>query len=64
LIEEAQRKKRPVIRFIWLTRTLWRTTREGAYIPRETLNAVAHVYRLLRELEDHYLDEVIEIREE
>ncbi|KAF6639535.1 type III secretion system export apparatus subunit SctU [Pantoea sp. EKM10T] len=64
LIEEAQRKKRPVIRFIWLTRTLWRTTREGAYVPRETLNAVAHVYRLLRELEDHYLDEVIEIREE
>ena len=64
LIEQAQRKKMPVIRFVWLTRTLWRTTREGAYIPRETLSAVAQVYRLLRELEDHYLDEVIEVREE
>lgn len=63
LIEEAQRKKRPVIRFVWLTRTLWRTTREGAYIPRETLTAVAQVYRLLREIEDQYLDEVIEIEE-
>lgn len=63
IIKEAQRKKRPVIRFVWLTRTLWRTTREGAYIPRETLNAVAQVYRLLRELEEHYLDEVIEIEE-
>lgn len=64
LIEEAQRKRMPVIRYIWLTRTLYRTTREGAYIPRETLTAVAQVYRLLRELEDHYLDEVIEIRDE
>ncbi len=64
LIEQAQRKKMPVIRFVWLTRTLYRTTKEGAYIPRETLTAVAQVYRLLRELEDHYLDEVIEMREE
>jgi len=64
LIEQAQRKKMPVIRFIWLTRTLYRTTGEGAYIPRETLTAVAQVYRLLRELEDQYLDDVIEIRDD
>lgn len=63
LIEQAQRLRKPVIRFIWLTRTLYRTTNEGDYIPRETLTAVAQVYRLLRELEDQYLDEVIEIRD-
>ncbi|WP_213989506.1 type III secretion system export apparatus subunit SctU [Sodalis sp. dw_96] len=63
LIERAQQARVPVIRFVWLTRTLYRTTREGAYIPRETLTAVAQVYRLLRELEDQQLDEVIEINE-
>lgn len=64
LIEQAQRAKIPVIRYIWLARTLYRTTAEGEWIPRETLKAVAQVYRLLRELEDHYLDEVIELEEE
>lgn len=63
LVEAAQRTKIPVIRYVWLARTLYHTTKEGDYIPRETLTAVAQVYRLLRELEDHYLDGVIEINE-
>ena len=64
LIEQAQRARIPVIRYIWLARTLYRTTPEGGWIPRETLKAVAQVYRLLRELEDHYMDEVIEMEDE
>lgn len=66
LIAHAQRINKPVIRFIWLTRTLYRTTEEGAFIPRETIKAVAQVYKILRELEEHYLeeDEIIEVKDE
>ncbi|AML56933.1 type III secretion system export apparatus subunit SctU [Serratia rubidaea] len=64
LVDQAQRAHIPVVRYIWLTRTLYRTTPEGSWIPRETLKAVAQVYRLLRELEDSYLNEVIELEEE
>lgn len=63
IIEEAKKRQMPVIRFVWLTRTLFRTVNEGDYIPRETLKAVAQVYRLLKELEDQQLDEVLEIEE-
>ncbi|NDL63380.1 type III secretion system export apparatus subunit SctU [Acerihabitans arboris] len=63
LIDRAQRIPMPVIRFIWLTRTLYRTVDEGQYIPRETLKAVAQVYRVLRELEEQQLDAIIEIDE-
>lgn len=61
IIAEAQRRNLPVIRFVWLTRTLFRTVEEGEYIPRETLKAVAQVYRLLKELEDHELGDIVEI---
>ncbi|WP_061800115.1 type III secretion system export apparatus subunit SctU [Serratia ficaria] len=64
LVDQAQRAHIPVVRYIWLTRTLYRTTPEGSWIPRETLKAVAQVYRLLRELEDSYLSEVVELEEE
>lgn len=63
IIEEAQNLKMPVIRFVWLTRTLFRTVAEGEYIPRETLKAVAQVYRLLKEIEDQHIDRVLEIEE-
>ena len=63
IIEEAKNRQMPVIRFVWLTRTLFRTVEEGDYIPRETLKAVAQVYRLLKELEDQQLDRVLEIEE-
>lgn len=63
VIKMAHDAKIPVIRYIWLTRTLYRTTREGAYIPRETLKAVAQIYRLLRELEEQVSDQIIEYEE-
>lgn len=61
IIADAQSKGIPIIRFIWLTRTLFQTVEEGEYISRETLQAVAQVYKVLRELEDQELDEVIEM---
>ncbi|QHP80311.1 EscU/YscU/HrcU family type III secretion system export apparatus switch protein [Pectobacterium odoriferum] len=61
LIAQAQKADIPVIRFIWLTRTLYRTTPEGHYIPRETLQAVAQVYRVLRQLEDEQKRDIIEM---
>lgn len=64
LIDMAYKANIPVVRYIWLTRTLYRTTEEGGYIPRETLSAVAQIYRLLRSLEDYISDEPIEFEEE
>ncbi|MBJ7220906.1 MULTISPECIES: type III secretion system export apparatus subunit SctU [unclassified Brenneria] len=61
LIARAKEADIPVIRFIWLTRTLYRRTPEGHYIPRETLQAVAQVYRVLRQLEDAQKKEIIEM---
>ncbi|QKJ86333.1 type III secretion protein U [Paramixta manurensis] len=63
LIALAHKANIPVVRYIWLTRTLYRTTDEGAYIPRETLKAVAQIYRLLRSLEDRLRGELIEFEE-
>ncbi|RLM25318.1 EscU/YscU/HrcU family type III secretion system export apparatus switch protein [Brenneria alni] len=60
LIEQAKQAEIPVIRFIWLARTLYRTPVDH-YIPRETLQAVAQVYRVLRKLEDEQKNEVIEM---
>lgn len=64
LITLAHQANIPTVRYIWLTRTLFRTTAEGSYIPRETLKAVAQIYRLLRGLEDHLRGELIEFEEE
>jgi len=64
LIELAHEAKIPVVRYIWLTRTLYRTTAEGAFIPRDTIKAVAAIYRLLRKLEAHTYDRTIEFEEE
>ncbi|SLM63284.1 Type III secretion inner membrane protein (YscU,SpaS,EscU,HrcU,SsaU, homologous to flagellar export components) [Dickeya aquatica] len=50
LIARAHQAGVPVIRFIWLTRTLYRMP-EGHYIPRDTLQPVAQVYRVLRQLD-------------
>ncbi|MDX5626653.1 MULTISPECIES: type III secretion system export apparatus subunit SctU [unclassified Brenneria] len=60
LIEQAQQAEIPVIRFIWLARTLYRTP-VGDYIPRETLQAVAQVYRILRQLAEESKEEIIEM---
>ena len=63
LIAQAQENGIPVIRYVWLARTLYKSD-EGSYIPRETLQAVAQVYRLLRELDQELGEEVIEMPDE
>lgn len=63
LIARAQQANIPVIRFIWLARTLY-AAQEGQMIPRHTLQSVAQVYRVLRQLEGQVIDEVIEIEAE
>lgn len=50
MIARAHQAGVPVIRFIWLARTLYRIP-EGHYIPRDTLKPVAQVYKVLRQLE-------------
>ncbi|MBC3345610.1 type III secretion system export apparatus subunit SctU [Pseudomonas sp. SWRI196] len=62
LIERAKAARVPVIQCIWLARTIYRED-VGAYIPRETLQAVAHIYRVLRELDDEAKADVLEIPE-
>ena len=64
LIALAHDAKIPVVRYIWLTRTLHRTTAAGAYIPRDTIKSVAAIYRLLRKLEAHSYDRPIEFDDE
>ena len=63
LIAQAKADGIPVIRYVWLARTLYKSD-EGSYIPRETLQAVAQVYRLLRELDQELGEEVIEMPDE
>lgn len=63
LIAEAHKANIPVVRYIWLTRTLHRTVEEGQFVPRETLQAVAQIYRLLRSLEGELSGEPIEFEE-
>ncbi|WP_395489324.1 type III secretion system export apparatus subunit SctU [Cedecea davisae] len=63
LIKMAHAANIPVVRYVWLTRNLYRTTEEGAYIPRDTLKAVAAIYRLLRKLEGRIKGETIEFEE-
>ncbi|MCE8032149.1 type III secretion system export apparatus subunit SctU [Halomonas sp. MCCC 1A11057] len=58
LIEQAKEKGIPIIRFIWLARTLHRE-RAGGYIPRETLRHVAKIYQVIRELDDDAMDDGI-----
>jgi type III secretion protein U len=56
LIQSAIDKKIPVIRYIWLARTLYADGTVNRAIPRATLKAVAFVYRLIRELQAKQAD--------
>ncbi|MPR01480.1 EscU/YscU/HrcU family type III secretion system export apparatus switch protein [Pseudomonas sp. MAFF 212408] len=60
LIEQAKAAQVPVIQCVWLARTLY-THALGAGIPRETLQAVALIYRTLRELDDDAKRETLEL---
>lgn len=62
LIQRAKAAEVPVIQCVWLARTLY-TKKLGASIPRETLQAVALIYRTLRELDDEAKRETLELPE-
>lgn len=62
LIDRAKAAEVPVIQCVWLARTLY-TKELGASVPRETLQAVALIYRTLRELDDEAKRETLEIPE-
>ncbi|PQZ86631.1 MULTISPECIES: type III secretion system export apparatus subunit SctU [Pseudomonas] len=62
LIHRAKVADVPVIQCVWLARTLY-TKKLGASIPRETLQAVAIIYRTLRELDDEAKRETLELPE-
>lgn len=62
LIRQAKAAEVPVIQCVWLARTLY-TNKLGASIPRETLQAVALIYRTLRELDDEAKREILELPE-
>lgn len=56
LIKIAQENDIPVIRYIWLARTLYADGTENRGIPRSTLKATAFVYRLIKELKNTNVD--------
>ncbi len=62
LIRQAKAAEVPVIQCVWLARTLY-TQKLGASIPRETLQAVALIYRTLRELDDETKRETLQLPE-
>jgi type III secretion protein U len=62
LIRQAKAAEVPVIQCVWLARTLY-TRKLGASIPRETLQAVALIYRTLRELDDESKRETLQLPE-
>ncbi|EFQ65163.1 type III secretion system rscU [Pseudomonas fluorescens WH6] len=62
LIARAKAADVPVIQCVWLARTLY-TKKRGANIPRETLQAVALIYRTLRELDDEAKRETLQLPE-
>jgi type III secretion protein U len=50
MIERARQFNIPVIRHVWLARTLYATCREDSVIPRSSYEAVAQVYAVVNEL--------------
>lgn len=61
LIQRAKKAKVPVVQCVWLARTLAKT-RTGRHIPRTTLQAVAKIYQVIKQLEE-VTDEVIQVRD-
>lgn len=62
MIDRARAADVPVVQCVWLARTLY-GEKVGSCIGRETLQAVALVYRTLRELDDDALHQTIELPE-
>lgn len=61
LIERAHKAKVPVVQCVWLARLLYKTD-TGRHIPRQTLQAVAQIYQVIKQL-DEVTDEVIQMRD-
>lgn len=61
LIERAKRAKIPIVQSVWLARTLYKV-RTGRHIPRPTLLDVAHIYQVIRQL-DEITDEIIQLED-
>lgn len=62
IIARAQEKGIPVIRHVWLARTLYATGRVGRVIPKVSYEAVAHVYAVIEELRQlDQTDRVVEL---
>ncbi len=64
IIGYAKEFDKPVIRYVWLARTLY--AHKGKYIPRQTLEAVAEIYRVLKPIvdDDDVLDDSIHENEQ
>jgi type III secretion protein U len=62
LIARAKKAQIPVVQSIWLARALYKV-KAGKHIPRATLLAVAHIYQVVKQLEE-VTDEVIRIEEQ
>lgn len=52
IIARARENGIPVVRYIWLARTLFSTGKENAYIPRAVIKPMAAVFRAIKEMED------------
>lgn len=61
MIERAHELQIPVIRHVWLARTLYATGHENKVIPRSSYEAVAHVYAVIRELKDSLTERIVEL---
>lgn len=51
LIKRAQKARIPVVQCVWLARALY-NVRTGRHIPRDTLLEVAHIYQVIRQLDE------------
>lgn len=62
IIARAKERGIPVIRHVWLARTLYATARAGRVIPKVSYEAVAHVYAVIEELRQmDQMDRVVEL---
>jgi type III secretion protein U len=50
IIQSAKESGIPVIRHVWLARTLYATCRPDTVVPRSSYEAVAYVYAVVNEL--------------
>lgn len=51
IVKRAREQKIPVIRYVWLARTLFSTGKENRYIPRKVIKPMAAVFRAIKEME-------------